>query len=86
MPSAPFAKSTDWLASLIGQFLQLSSVGLMASDPTTPGGAFVKVPPALQQLVFQIEQAASALGMQIIPNKPVSLVIDNTNHAEAGPR
>jgi hypothetical protein len=39
-----------------------------------------------QQLVFQLEQAAAALGMQIIPNKPISLVIDNTNHAEAGPR
>lgn len=32
------------------------------------------------------QQAAAALGMQITPNKPVSLVIDNTNHAEAGPR
>lgn len=31
-----------------------------------------------RQFLFQIERAAAALGMQIIPNKPVSLVIDNT--------
>ena len=35
-----------------------------------------------QQFLFQMERAAAALGI----SKPVSLVIDNTNHAEAGPR
>jgi hypothetical protein len=40
-----------------------------------------------QQFQFNLERAAAALGKQLVPSAaPVSLVIDNTNHAEAGPR
>lgn len=37
-------------------------------------------------LLSSLRQAARNLGFDLVPRAPVSLVIDNTNHAEAGPR